>query len=177
MKLEGLVHATVCFPINDRGEFLIGRKTRVIGVGLYNGAGGGVENNESIDDATVREVREEISLKIDPHHLERRAIVYCHNYKKDGVTQFDCKLYVSVAPVWQGTPRPSDEFVDLKWVEQYDLPLAEMMAGDRDWVPQVLAGKTLGAEVWYAPGMQYLAKPTRIELRTLEEIDRSWVIP
>jgi len=31
--------------------------------------------------------------------------------------------------------------------------------------------------VWYAPGMKRLARPTRIELRTQEELDRSWVIP
>src|SRR3989344_3778339 len=43
MKLDGLVHATVCFPLNDRGEALIGRKTRIIGIGLYNGPGGGIE--------------------------------------------------------------------------------------------------------------------------------------
>ena len=177
MKLEGLVHATVCFPLNNRGEALIGRKTRIIGIGLYNGPGGGIEKNESIDEATVREVREETGIKIDPRHLERRAVVYCHNYKKDGVTPFDCKLFVSMAPVWQGTPRPSDEFIDLRWVAPRDLPVNEMMAGDRDWVPRVLVGDTLVAEVWYAPGMKRLARPTRIELRTQEELDSSWVIP
>ncbi len=177
MKLEGLVHATVCFPINDRGEALIGRKTRIIGIGLYNGPGGGIEDGETIDKATVREVREEINILIDPRHLERRAVVYCHNYKKDGVTPFDCKLYVSVAPVWVGTPRPSDELIDLCWVASRNLLVYEMMAGDRDWVPQVLMGKTLAVEVWYAPGMTGLAQPTRIESRTPQELDRSWTIP
>ena len=177
MKLEGLVHATVCFPLNNRGEALIGRKTRIIGIGLYNGPGGGIEKNESIDKATVREVREETGIKIDPRNLERRAVVYCHNYKKDGVTPFDCKLYVSVAPVWQGTPRPSDEFIDLRWVAPRDLPVNEMMAGDRGTQSRVLVGDTLVAEVWYAPGMKNLAKQARIEPRTPEELNRSWVIP
>ena len=177
MKLEGLVHASVCFPMDTNGKVLMGRKTRVIGVGLFNGPGGGVEKNETIDKATVREVREEVNILIDPRHLERRAIVYCHNFKKDGVTPFDCKLYVSVAPAWTGIPYPSKELVNLVWFRPSQLPLAQMMAGDRDWVPQVLAGKTFAAEVWYAPGMQRLAKPTRIEPRTPEELDRSWVIP
>ncbi len=177
MKLEGLVHATVCFPLNENGEVLIGRKTRIIGVGLYNGPGGGIEKNETVDAATVREVREEINIQIDPLHLERRAVVYCHNYKKDGITPFDCKLYVSVAPVWTGTPRSSKELVDLRWVAPRNLPLAEMMAGDRGWAPRVLAGEMLAAEVWYAPGMQRLAKPTHIEPRTQKELNRSWRIP
>ncbi len=177
MKLDGLVHATVCFPIDTSGRVLMGRKTRIIGIGLYNGPGGGIKKNEGIDEATVREVREEIEIIIDPRHLERHAVVYCHNYKKDGVTPFDCKLYVSVAPVWTGAPRPSKELVDLRWVAPRNLPLAKMMAGDRDWVPQVLAGKILAAEVWYAPGMMRLAKPTRIEPRTPDELDRSWVTP
>jgi len=177
MKLEGLVHATVCFPVDTSGRVLMGRKTRVIGVGLFNAPGGGVEEGETIDEATAREVREEIGIVIDPTKLQRRAIVRCNNFKKDGVTPFVCKLYVSVAQIWRGTARQSNELVDLVWFLPHQLPLAQMMAGDRDWVPQVLEGKTLSAEAWYAPGMKRLAKPTRIEPRTQEELDRSWTIP
>lgn len=177
MKLEGLVHATVCFPIDRSGRVLLGRKTRVIGVGLFNAPGGGVEEGETIDEATAREVREEVGIVIEPKELQRRAVIYCHNFKKDGVTPFACKLYVSVAPVWSGTAKESGELVDLVWFLPHQLPLAHMMAGDCDWMPQVLAGNILEAEVWYAPGMKRLAKPTRIEPRTPEELNRSWVIP
>lgn len=177
MKLDGLVHASVCFPLDTSGRVLMGRKTRIIGVGLFNGPGGGIEEGETIDEATVREVREEIDIAVDPKKLQRRAVIYCNNFKKDGITPFACKLYVSVAPIWTGIARQSKELVDLVWFFPHQLPLVQMMAGDCDWVPQVLAGKTLEAEVWYAPGMRRLAKPTRIEPRTAEELNRSWVIP
>ena len=177
MKLEGLVHATVCFPIDTSGRVLMGRKTRIIGVGLFNAPGGGIEEGETIDEATAREVREETGIVIDPAKLQRRAIVHCNNFKKDGVTPFACRLYVSVAEVWRGTARQSNELVDLVWFFPHQLPFVQMMAGDRDWVPQVLQGKQIAAEVWYAPGMKNIAQPTRVEPRTQEELNRSWTIP
>ena len=177
MKLKGLVHASVCFPVDINGRVLMGRKTRVIGVGLYNGPGGGIEDGETIDEGTVREVREEVSIIIEPAKLQRRAVIVCNNFKNDGLTPFVCKLYVSIAPVWEGVAKQSKELVDLMWFPRNHLPIAQMMAGDRDWVPHVLQGKILTAEVWYAPGMQRLAKPTHIKLCTQEELNRSWVIP
>jgi len=176
MKLEGLVNASLCFPIGRSGRVLMGRKTRVIGVGLFNGPGGGIEDGETVDEGTVREVHQEVGITVNPKKLQRRAIVRCNNFKKDGAP-FVCKLYVSIAPEWEGAATPSDELVDLVWFLPQQLPLAQMMAGDQSWVPQVLQGKTFTAEVWYAPGMQRLAQPTHIKPCTAEELLRSWVVP
>lgn len=176
MKLEGLVPATIGFP-TDYGHVLLGRKTRIIGVGLYNGPGGGIDEGESINVATVREIFEETRLTVRPEDLEPRAVVHFHNFKKDGVTPFECKVYVSMAPVWMGDVASNGELTDLEWFSLAHPPLNEMMVGDRTWVPQIFAGKRLLAEVWYAPGMQTLAQPTRIRLCSAKVLAAHWVLP
>lgn len=175
MKLEGLVQATLCFPLDKKGRVLLGRKTRVIGIGLYNAPGGGIETNESIVEATVREVTEEIGLHIRPEDIEPRAIVLCHNFKKDGVTPFDCRIFVSTANQYVGEPSEADGgLVKLQWFPTMHLPLQEMMVGDATWATEVFTGTPFFAEVWYAPHMQTLAQETRIQLCTKEDLLRSW---
>jgi 8-oxo-dGTP diphosphatase/2-hydroxy-dATP diphosphatase len=178
MKLEGLVHATMTLLLRDgvQGtEVALAYKTDKIGVDQLNGFGGGVEDGESIDEATLRELTEEAAVEVDPADLERRALIYCNNYNKRG-ERFVCKLYVTVARRFRGEPRlqPDSKMRNLSWYPVASLPIDEMMFGDRVWIERVLAGERLMGEIYYAPGMNSFEKPPRIDTTTAFRLNRSW---
>jgi NADH pyrophosphatase NudC (nudix superfamily) len=54
---------TLCLLRHD-GRILLGMKKVRLGAGKYNGFGGKVEPGESIEDATIREMREESGVTV-----------------------------------------------------------------------------------------------------------------
>ena len=62
---EDVRNMTLCFIQKDE-RVLLGRKTRKIGKGMWNGLGGNVEKDDkSIKDAAKREILEESGLEVD----------------------------------------------------------------------------------------------------------------
>lgn len=178
MKLEGLVHATMTLLMRDNAgelEVALAYKTDKIGVDQLNGFGGGVEDGETIDQAAVREVKEEAGVAIDLGDLERRALVYCNNYNKQG-EPFVCKLYVTAARRWRGelALQVDSKMRDLAWYPVAKLPIEQLMFGDRAWIERVLTGELLLGEIFYSPGMNGFEKPPRIEAVSVQHLDRSW---
>ena len=53
---------TLCIPIKENGV-LLGLKKRGFGSGRWNGFGGKVEEGETIEQATLRELDEEVGIK------------------------------------------------------------------------------------------------------------------
>jgi 8-oxo-dGTP pyrophosphatase MutT (NUDIX family) len=163
-------------------DVLLGVKTRKIGAGLYNGTGGIIEftgetaGAEVIDTESVREIREEVNVVVDPMDLQKRAVIDCHNYYEDG-TPYVCRLFVSFAVRWVGTPTASEELIDLGWFAPDALPLKHMMPGDRDWMPRVARGEYLVGHIYYAPGMRLLERPSSLVAVTDVNIERLWTIP
>lgn len=70
-----LFHATVVFLIRGN-KVLLGRKTRKIGEGRFNGPGGGIEEGENSRESAVRETFEETGIKILPDKLEKTGFFY-----------------------------------------------------------------------------------------------------
>ena len=56
-------------------RILLAMKKRGFGAGKFNGVGGKVVNGESIEEATVREAREEISVLICLADLSKKAVL------------------------------------------------------------------------------------------------------
>ena len=46
---------TLCFPVNARGQILLGRKKRGFGVSKWNGFGGKIERGETFRTCAIRE--------------------------------------------------------------------------------------------------------------------------
>jgi len=53
----------LCYLINNHGEALLQFKRRGFGVGKWNGPGGKVETGEELEQAVIREVKEETGLE------------------------------------------------------------------------------------------------------------------
>ncbi len=66
------LQATLCIPLQVN-EILLGMKKRGFGVGKYNGFGGKVISGETIEETTIRELREESGLSSKVEDLQKVA--------------------------------------------------------------------------------------------------------
>lgn len=156
------VVATLVFPIKE-DKVLLARKTRKIGVGLWNGWGGGVEGEETMEETAARELLQESGLLADLNDLEYRGKVVFHNQKADG-RKFDVEVHMFVIQKWSGELKPNPEMRDPKFWLISSLPFDEMMPSDKDWLPLVLSGRRVDGEVWHGLNQESLVKPSEIKL-------------
>lgn len=161
-----LFKATVVLPIKN-GKVLLGMKTRKIGMGCWNGYGGGIEDGESVLECATRELEEESGLKAKIEDLEKVAIVDFHNEKSDGST-FVSRVHFFLTKNWEGEPIETEDgamiyhtFFDIK-----DLPFDKMMPADREFFPLILNGKKILVESYYTPFQKELKR--KVEIREVE---------
>ncbi|MBN2093981.1 MAG: NUDIX domain-containing protein [Candidatus Zambryskibacteria bacterium] len=164
------VVATLVFPIK-RDEVLLARKTRKIGVGLWNGWGGMVEDGETIRQTAVREFADESGLSSSASDLQYCGKVTFHNKKADG-RKFDVEVHMFLLRKWNGQLKPNPEMKEPTFWSIQNLPFDEMMPSDKDWLPFVLRGERIEGEVWHGENQKFLLKPIEIQLSAkLDDID------
>jgi len=118
-------------------EILLGFKKAGFGAGKYNGFGGKVEPGETIAGAAVREVGEEVGLRVSEGDLEpagRLTFLFPANPEWDKVG------HVFVVRRWEGEPVESAEMRPT-WFRVEEIPFGQMWQGDVHWLPRVLAGE------------------------------------
>lgn len=146
MKLSGykkknlvLRKATLCFLIKD-DKVLLAMKKRGFGKGRWNGVGGKPAEGESIEQAAVREAKEEIN--ISAKNLETKAVL---NFYFPPNPEWDQQVIVFIVKEWEGKPEESEE-MSPKWFRKDKLPLESMWPDDKYWLPDVLDGKEVEAD-------------------------------
>ena len=130
---------TVLFLVRD-DQVLLAMKKRGFGVGRWNGVGGKVEPNETVEQALVRECQEEIG--VTPTVYNKAAEITFHENTGEDREQLHVHVYLGTA--WEGEPTESEEMAP-QWFAQQTLPFEKMWADDPFWLPQVLAGQSLRA--------------------------------
>jgi 8-oxo-dGTP pyrophosphatase MutT (NUDIX family) len=115
-----LVPSVNVVVVNDAGEILMIRRTDN---GNWAVPGGAIDLGESVAQAAIRETHEEsgitcvltglVGIYSDPRHV----ILYTSN---DEVRQ-EFSIVLTARPVF-GTPAPSDESKEVRWVPPSDLP-------------------------------------------------------
>lgn len=145
---DGLPHpaslpeATLCHLV-DGAETLLIHKKRGVGSDQWVGPGGKLEGDETPRECAVREVCEEVGIRVvDPE----RVGVFAY-YADD----WDALVHVFRATEYEGTPTETAE-ADPRWFPVDDLPFEEMWPTDREWLPAVLAGDTFRGRFVYADG-------------------------
>ncbi len=161
MQEEILLNATLCFLVKEN-KVLLAMKTKKIGQGCWNGYGGGIEPEETPEQCALRELNEEAKITISLDSLEKVAIISFHNTKTDG-SAFTCKVHVYLASEWKGEIQSTDEMTNPTWFEKDQLPLQEMMPADKEWLPVVLSGKKIIAEVNYGPLQKTLLGKVKLQ--------------
>ena len=139
---------TLAFPCQD-GQILLGYKKRGFGAGLYNGFGGKLEPNETIEVGMLRELKEEVNL-------------IATKYIKLGVLNFyytDREMEVHVFKVtnFLGEPSESEE-MSASWYIPADIPLNKMWPDDEFWLPLFLADKPFAGKFWFSDEVDELGR-------------------
>lgn len=143
-------------------KILLGLKKRKFGAGLWNGYGGKVILPESIEEALLREVKEEAEIEVKD--LEK--IGYLEFYFKTGEA-LDCHIYKT--DKFTGEPTETEEMVP-RWYSIGEIPFDKMWPEDKFWFPYMFAGKKFtGKFIFDHP---YTAEsPTKILEKELKEVE------
>lgn len=131
---------TLLFLVKD-DQVLLAMKKRGFGAGRFNGVGGKIEGNESIEQALVRESQEEIG--ITPKNFEKMANITFDEFFKGEPAIMN--VHVFTTEEWTGEPTESEE-MSPQWFNIDNLPFDKMWSDDIHWLPQVLDGKKLKAQ-------------------------------
>jgi 8-oxo-dGTP pyrophosphatase MutT (NUDIX family) len=129
---------TLVLPLRN-GRILLGMKKRGFGEGKINGFGGKLNEGESIEEGAVRELSEEIGIKVSVESLKKvgeLAFSFPHAKDKD----WDQKVHVFLVRDWDGVPMESEE-MSCDWYDIDELPVNKMWDADKDWMPMVLDGR------------------------------------
>jgi 8-oxo-dGTP diphosphatase len=132
---QNVTTCTLLFLVRPN-EILLAMKKRGFGKGLWNGVGGKIEPDESIEQAMIRECEEEIGVR--PVTFTKVAI---HEF----VYQSSDKpviVHAYVCTDWAGEPHETEEMAP-QWFSQNAIPYETMWEDDRYWLPQVLGGSLL----------------------------------
>ncbi len=116
-------------------------KKRGFGEGNWNGYGGKVEEDETLEEAATREVKEESGVTVKTGDLEEVARV--EFFFEDGKHLL---VHTYFARTWQGEPVETEEMRP-EWYAFDAIPYDRMWADDIHWLPRALAGEKLLGKV------------------------------
>jgi 8-oxo-dGTP diphosphatase len=127
-----VVRATLLFVLVGEKVLMIKKKTG-LGIGKFNAAGGKIEEGETIEEAAIRELQEELCVTaFNPKMLGDLKFQF-----RDG---YSLHTYVFVATEFEGTPTETREAIPV-WFDKNALPFDNMWEDDLYWVPQLLDGE------------------------------------
>lgn len=124
---------TICM-IYQHPQILLGMKKRGYGEGKWNGFGGKVEDGESIEEATKREVMEEVGLEVDK--LEKAGVINFEFKENPEILE----VHIFKVDKFNGEPIETEEMRP-KWFHVDDIPIKEMWSDDEYWIPLFLKEK------------------------------------
>ncbi len=130
-----MLNNNLCYIVNSKAEVLLQYKRRGFGEGKWNGPGGKTEPGETIEQAVVREVKEETGLEVK--NLKKLAELEFFFTGKDEWNQM---VHVYLTKDYSGEITVSDEG-ELKWFKIDEIPYDKMWQDDIFWLPDILAGK------------------------------------
>jgi 8-oxo-dGTP pyrophosphatase MutT (NUDIX family) len=127
--------------LRKNDQILLAMKKRGFGKDLWNGVGGKIENNESIEKALIRECQEEIGAV--PSEYEKVGYLI-FNEHHEGVRKL-MHLHIYTASEWFGEIVETEE-MSPQWFALNDIPYSRMWPADRIWLPIVLDGEKISGE-------------------------------
>lgn len=120
-------------------KFLMIKHLRGVNKGFINFSGGKKEEGESIEDCVCRETFEETGITI-------------FNPKKVGYMEFPTtNYYVSIfkSTEFTGEIKAKKDEVEVFWQDADKIPYDKMREADKDYLPEILAGKYVNKRYIY----------------------------
>ncbi len=143
---------TLVYPVLGETIFLA-KKKRKVGAGFYNGFGGKKRSfDEPISITACREFAEESGIK-SGFVMDKVAIL---DFFQDGKHILECHVWFIRA--WTGDFLETAEMGKAEQFPFSNLPYAEMMTGDRFWLPLVVEGEKIRAKIYYDAELKRVLK-------------------
>lgn len=119
--------------IHRDGKVLLGMKKRGYGVGRFNGFGGKPDDGETLEQAAIREIKEEAGIEV--RDLKSAGVATFLNSKREEVSV----VHIFSASEFSGEPSESEEMAP-QWFDVSAIPFEQMWPDDRFWFPYLLEG-------------------------------------
>lgn len=139
---EPLRQRTLCFLLRGN-QVLLGLKKSGFGKGNWLGIGGKVEDGETLEEAMVREMLEEI--EVQPLVIKRVATLNFYFPYVDEPHKWNQQVCAFTAREWLGEISETSEIMP-QWFNREDIPLDSMWDDAQYWLPRVLQGENLTAD-------------------------------
>ena len=128
-------------------------KKQGFGEGKYNGVGGKLEENETPEEAMLRETQEEIA--VTPTLYEKVGLISFNEFYKG--KQMDLCFHLYMVYDWVGEPTETDEMKP-EWFDVDSIPYDNMFPDDKYWLPLILEGKKIKAHFDFDEEWNLLSK-------------------
>jgi len=145
--------------IHKHPRILLGMKKRGFGVGKWNGYGGKVKENESIEEALYREVEEEGGIKLKD--IDKLGIIEFEFPHAD----FIIENHIYKAKEFIGELIETEEMRP-EWFEVSKIPFDSMWADDPYWIQMFLDDKKFKGKFVFSANEEIL----NYQLEQVEEI-------
>lgn len=138
----------------EKQQVLLGLKKRGYGKDKWNGYGGKVNENESFEEAAIREFFEETTVQLQRNEIQKVAdLTYYAETNKDG----EWEIAVFTVPFQQHKIQETEEMKP-GWFPLSDLPAQAMWIDQQHWLPALLTGNTLKGTFWFDAKEENLLK-------------------
>ena len=134
---------TLCFLSKD-DSICLGMKKRGFGVGKWNGFGGKLEEGETLEQAAIRELKEESGVDAREEHLEPVGDI---EFYFDDRPEWNLHVHIFKLVTWEGEPTESDEMLP-QWYAHHEIPYEDMWVDDPLWLPDMLEGRKVQGKVF-----------------------------
>lgn len=121
-------------------EIMLAMKKSGFGTGKFNGVGGKIDNDETIEEAMIRETEEEIG--IIPTEYEKIGIISFDEFYKG--EKIKLRFHLFTTSKWKGSLIETDEMKPY-WFNINNIPYDNMFPDDKYWLPLVIEGKKFDA--------------------------------
>lgn len=106
--------------VHRNGKILLVRRGVEPGLGKWSAPGGAVNLGERLQDAVVRELREECGIEIEPEKLVDVLDIIAEGEGRR--PRFHYVLVYFLAKAKEEELRPSDDVMDARWVKLEEVP-------------------------------------------------------
>lgn len=124
-------------------EVLLGEKLTGIGMGKIVAPGGKSEAGESPADTAIREIWEEVGLRVDPQALTAIAEISYPFHARPELSQ---RSFAFLATDFAGELRASGE-LNANWWPVPEIPFERMWSDAKLWLPRALTGEYVRATI------------------------------
>ena len=146
-------------------KILLGMKKRGFGVGRWNGFGGKLESDETVEESAIRELKEESG--VEAVDMFKNGMINFAFESNEEVLE----VHIFSVNSFKGEPIETEEMRP-EWFPVDEIPYGNMWTSDKYWLPLLLEGKKFrGNFLFDRPSdKEYSAKIIKHELIEVDEI-------